>query len=741
MARPIVLVATTNPIMAYALQERLKEDCKTLGLKLEVCPDGDESDVPGAEVRAYDSAEALFDALEKRNPVELADTLVVLDIGTELENAFRPAASKDQGWHVTARRAGIAVELLLRFPQVFHVFLSPAVPIAKIAGNARHVQDTSTVEKISTASREWKSFRQLINSFSEKTKPSPVNSNGPSSQLITGFAFQTPLHFVSPLDAGLGLVSTLARFARGMRCWFDPTGLRTLVKNCFLGTLFGKGDWANTETQRESLRKRLDNVVISIDEEREFALLSAYTAYRYGSSAWLVTTFEEFENKPLWVSSETNKSNDVVVLRDIDLRFPDIPDKPPRGTESVRDQLKFIGSEIWTLTDTGKHRLDKDKCFVRVVSSNPGVSDSWINYDSIVKRLGQYPPEGCPSYKNVKYHGLKKPIGTIFELEKLLSKEGLNLSTLITEITPAKEPTEEPKLTGGHGAPYLNLSMSASLLFQSRLCNGGETANLIGALLALEAYELLLGMSTTTALEALLLLHKKEVAAEIEFPGISHDIKIEKRKHDIEKTIYSLLCKDKSNNEAAEATNKLDKVGHVFLSQFWAELRVIYRNGEHFQAAEEANSQSLIHSDWLDKFQKLSNFIGKKPSVKHLLNRSKGALVRVATSPLSWAKANLLSMLMAFVFYVLVGWYNGYYKTITKADLNLKALYESVVTALELFLSVGLSSITLQPMWQVDNILKQVGACGHIVAILHLGAAYILFGVLISMLYRKITRS
>ena len=96
-----------------------------MGLKLEICPDADHCH-PASDIYTYDSAENLLEVLGKRDPVRLADTLLILDLGVYLEEAFAPmrakygahASNTSLGWHsMVTGRTGIAVELLLRFPQ------------------------------------------------------------------------------------------------------------------------------------------------------------------------------------------------------------------------------------------------------------------------------------------------------------------------------------------------------------------------------------------------------------------------------------------------------------------------------------------------------------------------------------------------------------------------------------------------------------------------------------------------
>ena len=763
MARPIVLIATTDPAMAYALQERLKGDCKTLGLKLEVCPDGNESDVAGAKARAYDSAEALFDALEKRDPVELADTLVVLDVGAELDNAFRPAANKDEGWHVTARRAGVAVELLLRFPQLFPVFLSPAVPVPQngwgetgdspicpIGGNM-----AASVKKL--GSGDWLGYSNLQDALSTRHMGECKSANGDplpkEISLDALFALATPLHFVSPLDGAKGLTSTLARFARGMRCWFDPTGLRTLVKNRFLGTVFGNNEkWVKTTTQREVLLDRLDNVCVAIDEEREFALLNAYTAWKFGRRAWVVTTFGEFDDSPLWVDKEGD-SSDVIVLRDIDVRFPDIPDSSKLGLQketSPRDIIKDIYSCLWSKKETRKcndctkvnpgfpgNKIG-NSWRVRAVSSEKGVRkiEEWKN-NSKDTQLGQSGKD-----IDIEYLGLKKPIGTIYDLKPLLVENSDKEETIAARIDVVSSTGNE----GGHGAPYSNLAMAEALLISSGCCKDHSSSHLIGALLAMEAYELLLGMSKTTALEALLAVHKHEAAAEVSFPGVSHSLNIKDRKEDVEQTMSRLY-----ENEENEKANDKEQVKRMFLSQFWAELRIQYKEGEQFNAAEEANVQSLLNMSWKPKWlqcQKWGVLSDKAVKV--------WAKLRCLPRSCDTAKTLLAKIPLVFKIWVLrtATSISGWILSSTVVSLILTIGYgskfylqpdgEGVRKFFEIWSQVILSMLQMQFKDNSELVAYPVpdaGVCAHLFAIFHLGISYVLFGLLISMIYRKITRA
>ncbi len=764
MARSTVIIATTDIPMAFALRARLEGSCLKLGLKLEVCPAGSKTD-PGAEppfcqhahpyaepITAYESSQELFDHLESRDPTSLADSLVVLDVGTDLGHAFNPAAPSNQnrGWYRSkARTPGIGVELMLRFPHVFPVFLSPSVPVGDfpdedLENTNGHSYLSPLFKQASKNDQEWKTFEDLKKVLRTKNKQDNGRADD-NFDLNELNAFSSPLLFVSPLDEGRGLCSTLERFARGMRCWFDPTGLRTLVRNRYLGEVFGeKGKWAVVKA-REVLNSRVCNVAIAIDEERRFCHFNAYAAWKYGRRAWVVTTFEEFDKDPLWVASNTcGAANDVVLLRDIDMRFPDVPDKL-----TVRENIKDIKKAPWKeRTETEDYSLEGrsvekigEKWKVYAVSSEANIvspKEKWPNEKSNQKdeeRLGQRQHEN-----KIQYRGFSKPLGTIYDLSEYLctieahshdedadavhrkpqddNKNQSVIAKLLKKTSSTKpngeDSSSKPESSdSGHGAPYSNLMIAESLIGQSARCEGSPDSYLLGALLASEAYEILLGMSKTTALEALLAMHKAEVRAEVIFPGMSQYLQIEERKNDIESSAASIF----SGNAANDARN-------MFLSRFWAELRPIYRDGEQFEAAEEANVGSFIHAKWplvpakpkwLSKLLLKGIDLGQwEQNLKHWFKRR---ILKVATSIKNW-------VLCAFMFSILI---TTPYLAVT--DMSFYETWSHV-----LFSSLGLS---------LDDALYEIVTGGkyYLLGAVHIGLSYILFGLFISMLYRKLTRA
>jgi hypothetical protein len=338
-----------------------------------------------------------------------------------------------------------------------------------------------------------------------------------------------------------------------------------------------------------------------------------------------------------------------------------------------------------------------------------------------------------------QYLGFEKPVSSIYDIRAVLDKDAKPANSSTLAELPAMEAV--PKVaagsrpSGGHGAPYLNLAISESLIDQSRSAREQHTspsACIMGALLASEAYELLLGMSKTTALEALLEMHRAEVAAEVAFPGVRGDLSINERKRDLEGTLRQLF-RERQFAHTHEARE-------TYLSQFWADLRIAYRKGERFHAAEQANAQSLMHARWFPQLPatsaKWANKLRERIDgtklwdwMQSIGTRTKCVLVRVATSARWLSAAAVILMLLGAAGYAWAG------------SWRLDPTGDGVRRFVDLLWKVMMSSFALELTNDLDSIVQQGGTRTKVVAVIHIGFSYILFGLMVSMLYRKITRS
>lgn len=663
--------------------DMLGETCRELGLGFKW------NKGAGTQFSNADDLFEMLDEIASGNPTRLADMLVMVDV-EDLGKAFSSFdfdGNKSNCWRPgDTPRAGVAVELLLRFPQVFFVFLS-----YQVSG-----QSLPSCDQDAATSTIPDGYCTLCQDFMQTD-----GSNEPRKLIEVRFLSELwrKTHFFSPDDTA-GLKGILLRFALGVRTWFDPTGLRTIVRDRFLGTVFeNDSNRRDTSSQRDILKERLCHMAVAIDEEREFAVVNAYAAYRHGHRAWFTTRYRDFTN-PLWRLNEAHESTKVTVFRDIDLKFPDIPP----DEKGIRIRLRNVEDDLWRekLQTSWRVLAISGECEVL-----PALRD---NKDSKV-RTGQSGtlPDG------LIYYGHQKPLASIFDLFQSLSldQNGSN-GSILSRMAPVKIQS------GGHGAPYVNLSIAECMLRQSRHYQGSPIECILGALLAGEAYSLLFGMSKTTALEALLQVHASEVKAEIAFPGIADQVKVEPRERDVERTLDNLYT---ISNGASPIPIRIGKkIKSIFLSQFWAELRKLYREGERFGAAEYANRAGLAYSfrAWCEKLPLAAGRL--IPPVGY-----RGALyfIWMGTRLRGWAtNAVGLVMLCAFFYYGMLS------PTAAGDCLSFGSILQQTI----------LSSLGLQLTDELNRAAES-SLGGGLLAIFHISGSYVLFGLLISMLYRKLTRA
>ena len=300
------------------------------------------------------------------------------------------------------------------------------------------------------------------------------------------------------------------------------------MRNRYLAQVFGsdtpgQSGWENTARARSLLNKRLRRLAVIVEEEIDVALLAAYSAYKLGARAWLVTSYDGFSSKlaPSW---RDHSEGDVVVIRDLDLRFSDYP---LRGAPqpSIRRQLRDITSPAWLDLPPG--------CTVRVLSQESKVRREGRNWSQEDQRLGQ---RTLDDHGEVEFLGLQKPLRSLFAMSDLLNIQ--QPLSLVSGLGVAGELGDQQS----HGAPYQNLRIAQFLLEQARQCRVKHRvdASIVGALLAQEAYSLLLGMSRTFCLDAILETNLCEVRAEGESAGVTHEVKIGSRREDLEASANSL---------------------------------------------------------------------------------------------------------------------------------------------------------------------------------------------------------
>lgn len=341
---------------------------------------------------------------------------------------------------------------------------------------------------------------------------------------------------------------------------FDSSGLRAWVRQrTNQGSL-----------KEESLRLGIrSKTCAAIDDEAAFAHFHAYTAYRFGLRAEVITTWKLMERRFGIVEGDNKPHGYWMLLEDMSLNFAD---------RNADVHLHRLGR--WPQSDSSeKTREDYLGKLRSILSPYPILDES---EHRILITSGQSADGGKDLKNNEKYlknksHGfgkkVSKPASGMFDLwskiglirEKsscqkmffgLMSclrscKFNRRVSKLrknaefgyVAGFVPFNNGGSSANL-GGHGAPG-RLGLIASKLVKRAAIINEHVLNvedaLLGAVLATDALELLGCRAPTTAFEALSLKHQLEVIAECQFSGIAYNIELKSRLSEIERNIKSIF--------------------------------------------------------------------------------------------------------------------------------------------------------------------------------------------------------
>ncbi len=301
---------------------------------------------------------------------------------------------------------------------------------------------------------------------------------------------------------------------------FDPAGLRNEIRRAI--------------NRQSSLVPERAKVAAAIDEEEPYAYFNAYTAYRIGFRCHVVTTERMmrtiFSNRQVsgqsTGQSRSSDSNVELVFEDLYLNFPD-------GTFiGALSDLKRRDEEFNGLARV-KHRI-----LITVGHKRTIEPDRWRRNKVHLQEL-----------RNNGQHNkiLYKPFSGVFDLWRasgLYRRLGKGKYKGLADgyrWPPEKAGVGEE--VGGHSARGRLLEVAERLIARAEKVLSDATSvedSTHGALLALEAQELLGNRTPTTALEALAIRQQLEVIAECMFYGTQSHLNVKERFQDIEREVHSI---------------------------------------------------------------------------------------------------------------------------------------------------------------------------------------------------------
>jgi hypothetical protein len=304
---------------------------------------------------------------------------------------------------------------------------------------------------------------------------------------------------------------------------FDPTGLRDWVRS----------NSHTTEEERQAIKNlgipRRTRCAAAIDEERSYAYLHGYAAYRFGCRVDVVTTWAFMQQQfgPAAVSQATTRElsnadephHYWLLLEDMSLNFPDRPS---------REHLLRLNERATRCRklDSTNGQLEKStyRILVTTGQTRPG--------DNAVAENRHYLRNKVFGKGKIVF----KPASGMFDL---WAKSGLlhqcENGQRVGNVLGFQWPpsffgvVDEPE---GHGAPGKLMLIADTLMQRARaLMDRADNIRIAvqGAVLATDALELTGGRTPTTAFDALSLKHRFEMLAECQFSGVEYHIHITPR--------------------------------------------------------------------------------------------------------------------------------------------------------------------------------------------------------------------
>lgn len=375
-------------------------------------------------------------------------------------------------------------------------------------------------------------------------------------------------HFVDVTEMNR-IIELLKRHQDGYRPLFDPSGLRTYIKELVIKTedaleRDNKSEVENDQMLpivRDRLKKRKTQSAVVIDEELPFTFLNGYIAYRTGYRCFMITSKSEMEK----VLKEPNEALQLSI-EDLDIKLSDMDDGE---TKILRDLDVRANEEYYKVLNI------KNRLIVTGVATN----------EEREKYKGRFEIIGKP-YAGI--YDLKKYIDELSNQEHPVSNDrvGLENQSRSTNNSESDQPDDEKKSNDfplSHSALNKILLIANSLISKAKKILGDAKScqeYVFGAILSFEAKELLHGKSMTTALEAIALQHQMEARAECCFLGVAHEIETDLRFKDISKevnTIIKINDKPEQKKSAQSSNAQIEIVNNI---------RLIFKEYEQFDEEE-----------------------------------------------------------------------------------------------------------------------------------------------------------
>jgi hypothetical protein len=300
-----------------------------------------------------------------------------------------------------------------------------------------------------------------------------------------------------------------------------------------------------------------------IEDETSFAYFHGYIAYKTGHKAQLFTSLNHLEQEEKYYKeNKDEKSHPALQIQDLSLGFAD---------KSDTDKIKY--SDLYTRYEkfTFLKNIEEDRDFAITVGKEGSqvkkripikLNDKWYHLVERASKNGQSilvkSIEGKKNNKEFLFFS-KEPIHekvTPCDICNLKVKKFKDLHKVELIYKPTKgiyhileilkpcsnsnDQTTSSAETGNHSAEGILAVIAENLLNRAIIIlentNHVETA-IHAAILAVDAKEMLNGLTPTLALQAFILQQKAEATAECLFAGTEYNILLGERFKDINKEV------------------------------------------------------------------------------------------------------------------------------------------------------------------------------------------------------------
>ena len=298
----------------------------------------------------------------------------------------------------------------------------------------------------------------------------------------------------------------------------DPSGLRNLVRKITNNKL--------KETPDSYELPLRNNRSAAIDDEKAYAYLHAYTAYRFGYKGEVVTSSRLMHA----CFGETGQQDDTphnyqILFEDMSLSFAD------RETSEHVISLKDRGEKFPKL-DSAKPNVENSNYRWLVTTGQTAQGE-----ETLLQKNLDYLHSHKPPHKPRRSGIIFKPTSGMFDLWR---KAGLGGKLAPDFFLPPRVRSDSDKATSAHGAPGKLALVSETLIDRAErlLSKAASVRNAVfGAVLANDATELLGTRIPTLGIEALRLKHRFEVIAECQFSGVEYHIPLRERLAEITRDV------------------------------------------------------------------------------------------------------------------------------------------------------------------------------------------------------------